>query len=108
MLWLKQFFTWWNGQTLNTRFHTWRHGEFVGKDEFGNSYYRARGGKIDKALDASPVAPGVLGDDDGMLRTGQHAGQRFDAGTRCHGCRRRSELAGCIECHCFEQVLHGY
>ena len=38
-----QFFTWWNGQTLNTRFHTWRHGELVGEDEFGNHYYRTRG-----------------------------------------------------------------
>jgi NADH:ubiquinone oxidoreductase subunit len=47
---LLQFFTWWSGQTLGTRFHTWRHGEFVGKDEFGNSYYRTAGGKIDPAL----------------------------------------------------------
>ena len=40
---LLQFFTWWNGQTLNTRFHTWRHGTKVGEDEFGNIYYQ--GGK---------------------------------------------------------------
>ena len=33
---LKQFFTWWNGQTLNLRFYTWRKGEFVGEDEYGN------------------------------------------------------------------------
>jgi NADH:ubiquinone oxidoreductase subunit len=39
---LKQFFTWWNGQTLGTRFYTWRKGEFVGTDEFGNKYYRTR------------------------------------------------------------------
>jgi NADH:ubiquinone oxidoreductase subunit len=38
---LKQFFTWWNGQTLGTRFYTWRFGERVGEDEFGNVYYRA-------------------------------------------------------------------
>lgn len=38
-----QFFTWWNGQTLGTRFHTWRKGERVGEDEFGNVYYQ--GGK---------------------------------------------------------------
>ena len=38
---LKQFFTWWNGQTLGTRFFTWRKGERVGEDEFGNVYYRA-------------------------------------------------------------------
>ena len=36
---LTQFFTWWNGQTLGTRFHTWRHGKKVGQDEFGNIYY---------------------------------------------------------------------
>jgi NADH:ubiquinone oxidoreductase subunit len=38
-----QFFTWWNSQTLGTRFHTWRHGRQVGSDEFGNVYYE--GGK---------------------------------------------------------------
>ena len=50
MKWLLQVFTWWNGQSLNTRFHTWRNGELVGHDEFGNSYYRTKGGKIDKGL----------------------------------------------------------
>ncbi|MCW5695422.1 MAG: NADH:ubiquinone oxidoreductase subunit NDUFA12 [Bauldia sp.] len=35
-----QFFTWWNGQTLGTRFHTWRRGKLVGTDEAGNRYYR--------------------------------------------------------------------
>jgi NADH:ubiquinone oxidoreductase subunit len=40
---LLQFFTWWNGQTLGTRFHTWRNGSKVGQDEFGNTYYE--GGK---------------------------------------------------------------
>jgi len=49
-LFLLRFFTWWNGATLNTLFHTWRHGELVGHDEFGNTYYRARGGKIDPGL----------------------------------------------------------
>jgi NADH:ubiquinone oxidoreductase subunit len=47
---LLQFFTWWNGQTLGTRFYTWRKGERVGEDEFGNVYYRTRGGVKDKAL----------------------------------------------------------
>jgi NADH:ubiquinone oxidoreductase subunit len=42
---LLQIFTWWNGQTLNTRFHTWRHGKRVGQDEFGNVYYE--GGEFD-------------------------------------------------------------
>ena len=39
---LLQFFTWWNGQTLGTRFTTWRKGVFVGSDEDGNRYYRDR------------------------------------------------------------------
>lgn len=47
---LLQFFTWWSGQTLGTRFYTWRNGEFVGEDEFGNKYYRTRGGRKDPAL----------------------------------------------------------
>ena len=36
---LLQFFTWWNGETLGTRLHTWRFGKSVGEDEFGNLYY---------------------------------------------------------------------
>ncbi len=47
---LLQIFTWWNGQTMGTRFHTWRKGERVGEDEFGNVYYRTRGGLKDPAL----------------------------------------------------------
>lgn len=71
---LLQFFTWWNGQTLGTRFTTWRHGERVGEDEFGNVYYRTRDGKVDPALgherrwvvfnglaEASSVPPGWNG-----------------------------------------------
>lgn len=42
---LLEIFTWWNGQTLGTRFWTWRSGEFVGEDEYGNRYYRQKGGK---------------------------------------------------------------
>ena len=38
---LLQLFTWWNGQTMGTRWFTARHGEKVGTDEFGNTYYRA-------------------------------------------------------------------
>jgi len=41
--WLTQIFTWWNRQTLGTRFYTWRFGEKVGEDEFGNIYYRKPG-----------------------------------------------------------------
>ena len=63
---LLQFFTWWNGATWGTRFFTWRKGEFVGTDEFGNSYYRERGGKkrwvIYKDLaEASQIPPGWHG-----------------------------------------------
>jgi len=42
MQFLTQFFTWWNGQTLGTRFYTWRKGTFVGQDEAGNRYYKAK------------------------------------------------------------------
>src|ERR1700732_5150892 len=48
MKWLARIFTWWHGQTLNTALHTLLFCEFVGKDEYGNRYYRTR--KIDKAL----------------------------------------------------------
>lgn len=71
---LLQIFTWWRGQTLGTRFHTWRHGEKVGEDQFGNVYYRTAGGKLDPALgferrwviyadqsEASMVPPGWYG-----------------------------------------------
>ncbi len=40
---LVEFFTWWNGRTLGTRFYTWRKGTKVGQDELGNTYYE--GGK---------------------------------------------------------------
>jgi NADH:ubiquinone oxidoreductase subunit len=71
---LVQIFTWWNGQTIGTRFHTWRRGEFVGDDENGNRYYRERGGRLDPALgierrwvvfnglaEASVIPPGWYG-----------------------------------------------
>jgi NADH:ubiquinone oxidoreductase subunit len=67
---LLQFFTWWNGQTLGTRFHTWRKGERVGADESGNVYYQ--GGKDSEGrtrrwvvyngyAEASTVPPGWNG-----------------------------------------------
>ncbi len=40
---LLQMLTWWSGQTYGTRFYTWRFGERVGTDEFGNVYYRKPG-----------------------------------------------------------------
>ncbi|MBV2185044.1 MAG: NADH:ubiquinone oxidoreductase subunit NDUFA12, partial [Rhizobium sp.] len=36
---LLELFTWWNGQTMGTRFFTWRKGTKVGEDQFGNIYY---------------------------------------------------------------------
>jgi len=42
---IARLFTWWNGQTLNTQFYTWRKGKRVGEDDFGNVYYEADGGK---------------------------------------------------------------
>ncbi|WP_332060426.1 NADH:ubiquinone oxidoreductase subunit NDUFA12 [Bartonella sp. CB74] len=35
----KQVFTWWNGNTVNTRFFTWCKGKRIGEDQFGNIYY---------------------------------------------------------------------
>jgi len=49
LYWLR-FFTWWNGANLNTMHHTHKHGELVGHDEFGNAYYRTKGGAIDPGL----------------------------------------------------------
>ena len=37
---LSLIFTWWNGTTVGTNFHTWRFGEKVGEDELGNVYYQ--------------------------------------------------------------------
>src|SRR5664279_6021811 len=49
-IFLVKLFTWWNSQTFGTQFWTWMYGEAVGEDEFGNRYYRTRGGKIDRGL----------------------------------------------------------
>src|SRR5262249_43194118 len=43
-------FTWWNSQTFGTQGWTYLYGEYVGDDEFGNRYYRTKGGKIDPTL----------------------------------------------------------
>ena len=37
---LSRLFTWWDGQTLNTQFWTWRAGQRVGDDAGGNVFYR--------------------------------------------------------------------
>lgn len=63
---LYEIFTWWNGQTMGTRFFTWRKGVFVGKDSVGNSYYTERGGSrrwviYNGEADASAIPPGWHG-----------------------------------------------
>lgn len=40
-----RLFTWWDGQTLNTQFFTWRKGIRVGEDAAGNIFYRSADGK---------------------------------------------------------------
>ncbi len=54
--------TWWNGQTLNTQFYTWRHGVHVGDDEQGNRFFLSRDGKrrwviYNGEIEASRVSP---------------------------------------------------
>ncbi len=39
---IKQIFTWWNSQTFGTFLYTIFFGKLVGKDEFGNRYYKNR------------------------------------------------------------------
>ncbi|MCY4301168.1 MAG: NADH:ubiquinone oxidoreductase subunit NDUFA12 [Aestuariivita sp.] len=39
---VKRALTWWDGQTLNTQFYTWRKGIRVGEDNQGNVYYRTK------------------------------------------------------------------
>ncbi len=61
-----QIFTWWNRETIGTRFFTWRKGVRVGEDELGNVYYRTADGKrrwviYNGVAEASAVAPGWHG-----------------------------------------------
>jgi NADH:ubiquinone oxidoreductase subunit len=60
MKFLLQFFTWWNGQTLGTRFFTWRKGEFVGEDQSGNRYYRQRDGSRRWVIYAGVAEPSAV------------------------------------------------
>jgi NADH:ubiquinone oxidoreductase subunit len=48
--WISRFFSWWNGATLNTLLYTALNGELVGHDQYGNAYYRTKGGRLDPAL----------------------------------------------------------
>ncbi|MEF2072390.1 NADH:ubiquinone oxidoreductase subunit NDUFA12 [Consotaella aegiceratis] len=63
---LIQILTWWNGQTIGTRFFTWRAGQRVGEDEFGNIYYQTKGGErrwviYNGEAEASKIPPGWWG-----------------------------------------------
>lgn len=61
---LLQFFTWWNGSTLGTRFYTWRHGKLVGEDQFGNVYYQngdRRWVQYNGLAEATAIPPGWHG-----------------------------------------------
>jgi NADH:ubiquinone oxidoreductase subunit len=41
---LKQIFTWWDGATIGTALFTWRQGQKVGSDVYGNIYYQSKKG----------------------------------------------------------------
>ena len=41
---LSEIFAWWGGNTWGTRWTIWKHGRFVGADDFGNRYYVQRRG----------------------------------------------------------------
>ena len=53
--------TWWNSQTLNTQFYTWRKGEKVGEDDQGNVFYQSKEGRrwviFHGEAEASRVSP---------------------------------------------------
>jgi len=55
-------FTWWDGQTLNTQFWTWRKGVKVGEDAQGNVFYTTKDGSrrwviFNGEAEASKVSP---------------------------------------------------
>jgi NADH:ubiquinone oxidoreductase subunit len=41
---VSEIFSWWGGNTWGTRLYTWRQGLLVGRDEYGNRYFRQRSG----------------------------------------------------------------
>jgi NADH:ubiquinone oxidoreductase subunit len=62
MSFLLRALTWWNSQTVNTQFWTWRNGTKVGEDGYGNVFYQTKDGKrrwvIYKAeAEASQISP---------------------------------------------------
>lgn len=56
----KNLFTWWEGASLGTSIFTRRHGEKVGTDAHGNTYYSGRGRRwviYSGSNDASRIPP---------------------------------------------------
>ena len=45
MINLRQIFTWWHKQTIGTSLKTLLSGQFVGKDQYGNKYYKNKSDK---------------------------------------------------------------
>ena len=45
MRFLSALFIWWQNATIGTLLMTWRRGQLVGRDEFGNRYYQTADGK---------------------------------------------------------------
>ena len=56
---LKQIFTWWHKQTFGTFSQTLLFGKFVGKDEYGNKYYKSKNDRrwvvYSKNIEASQI-----------------------------------------------------
>jgi len=53
---------WWDSETLNTQFYTWRKGVRVGEDDAGNIFYQTRDGKrrwviFNGEAEATRIAP---------------------------------------------------
>jgi NADH:ubiquinone oxidoreductase subunit len=42
---LRKIFTWWDGATIGTSLQVWRHGNKVGSDALGNTYYGSKKGR---------------------------------------------------------------
>ena len=59
---ISNLFIWWNGQTIGTTIYTKFFGIFVGKDEYGNNYFKSSDGRkrwvnYKGACDASNIPP---------------------------------------------------
>lgn len=43
---LSEIFSWWGGNTWGTRYHLWKTAGYVGKDDYGNTYYEQKNGGV--------------------------------------------------------------